>query len=306
MRKFFVVTVITLSSILFFGNVFAASDVENRVTILEGKVNTLEGQVAILIDTVAIQQTAIQNLLTSLQEVKDRVVILEANPSVKIGELGYMRLDTNELNGVIGPHVIFEGVNLHLQNGSGGSFGEGFISDNPPNGLGNLIIGYDGVYRYESRPLEPGDRRGSHNVVIGNGNAFSGISSIVQGWCNIVRGQYSAAIAGDNNEAGGWSAVIGGWYNIAAEGAESVIIGGYQNQSTGTGSVITGGHENIANGHSAVVSGGVNNSASGNASTISGGQNNSATGNWSSVSGGFERQAIGDHDWAAGSLWENY
>lgn len=318
MRKIFILTVMAFSLMLSFGNAFAGV-LDERVTALEA--------------TVASQQSAIVSLQSALADLQTRLLAVENSPAVQMGTLGYLRLDTNERNGVIGPHVIFEGVNLHLQNGTGGSFGEGFKWDNPPNGLGNLIVGYDGIPNWQS-PLEPGDRNGSHNLVIGHGNKFPGISGMVHGWNNTARGQFAATIAGDSNDAGGWSAIVGGFQNVIADELESVIVGGFRNNATtGNLSVITGGHENIVTGYSAVINGGVSNTAgndsvvsggqgntagqnaivvggkdntaSGIFSTITGGQNNTASGNYSSVSGGLQRTATGEHDWSAGGLWED-
>lgn len=213
-------------------------------------------------------------LEASVAQLQSEVAILKANAAVTMADRGYLKLDeTTVRNGAVGPHVIFDGVNLHLQNGSGESVMGGQAQYNPPNGRGNLIIGYDEVDLND--PLEPGDRGGSHNLVIGYANKFPGIYSLVHGWGNVARGGYSATIAGDSNNAGEWNAVIGGYYNVA-DGIESVIIGGNDNHAIGYKSVVIGGELNQSNGTSSVVS------------------------------GGLDRQALGEHDWVAGSLWENY
>lgn len=110
MRKIFILTVMAFSLMFSFGNAFAGV-LDERVTALEA--------------TVATQQSAIANLQTALADLQTRLAAVENSPAVQMGTLGYLRLDTNERNGVIGPHVIFEGVNLHLQMELGGVLAKG-------------------------------------------------------------------------------------------------------------------------------------------------------------------------------------
>src|SRR5205823_4276431 len=87
--------------------------------------------------------------------------------------------------GVIGPNITFKGANIHIVSGSGRTDDNG-----NPTGLGNLIIGYDEDPKNSltgdssdgipinaapgvPSPLSPGDRGGSHNLVIGGGNRFT-------------------------------------------------------------------------------------------------------------------------------------
>lgn len=251
----------------------------------------LEDRVAVLEVTVAQLQNAL--------------ALLQANPAVKMGTDGYLKFDPNELNGVTGPHAIFERVNLHVRNGTG------VTRFNNGNGLGNLIIGYNEEPGLNYGLLQPGERSGYHNLIIGVENRFlaNANSGIVQGEGNTIGNANASAIGGDGNKAlADSSAVFGGGHNIA-NGPEAVTVGGWENVADGFWSTLVGGTNNntpnSANRYT-VVLGGQNNTATGLSSSVVGGQNNAASGNWSSVSGGIDRQANGDHDWAAGSLWEDY
>jgi hypothetical protein len=100
-----------------------------------------------------------------------------------------VKVEPNMLNGVIGPHVIFYGVNVHVQSGSNTTDDAG-----APTGLGNLIIGYN------EGPWPSGSsRNGSHNIVGGMRNAFSSSGGLVFGVQNYVAGKYGAVLAGREN-----------------------------------------------------------------------------------------------------------
>jgi hypothetical protein len=181
-----------------------------------------------------------------------------------------------------GTEVFITGANLHLVNGLGETdcTDENFkpIPD-CPNGLGNLIVGYN-----EPREIGgPDIRTGSHNVVVGLGHNFSSFGGLVVGFVNTISGGFASVSGGQFNTASGtWAAVSGGNFNTAS-GAWSVVSGG-------GGDPELGENGNTASGEFAVVSGGSGNAASGGGSVVSGGQN---------------RTAAGEFDWVAGTLVED-
>jgi hypothetical protein len=225
-----------------------------------------------------------------------RVAELETKlASVSVGEVnGYSALT-------------FSGVNVHILSGSGST-------DETVNGLGNLIVGYNGLRGSGD------DRSGSHNIVVGDWNNYSSYGGLVAGYFNSIsgvyssviggrhnaaNGQYSSVSGGDGNIASGWSSsVSGGQYNTASIDCSSVS-GGYGNTASGGGSSVSGGMQNTASGNLSSVSGGWTNTASGVESSVSGGRNNTAIGYFSSVSGGNGRSVSGDDDWRAGTLLED-
>jgi hypothetical protein len=153
--------------------------------------------------------------------------------------LKHFRRDGNE--------VFIKGANLHIVNGLGSTdcFLEGIPIPDCPNGLGNLIVGYN-------EPRADVDfRTGSHNVVVGPEHNFSSFGGLV---------------VGVHNEISSESAVVsGGGSNTHADPPE------------GTG--------NTASGDVSSVSGGSGNTAVREFSAVSGGQNRTAAGEFDWVAG---------------------
>jgi uncharacterized coiled-coil protein SlyX len=160
------------------------------------------------IDTLQTQATQLQTQIAALQEAGST---LPAN----LQELAkYVQVDPNELEGVKGPHIIFEGVNVHIRSGSG------YTDDNEaPTGLGNLIIGYDEAYYAE----QPGDRWGSHNLVIGSEHRFSSYAGFVAGKTNTIESPYGSILGGRENAVRGDSCTVAGGMNNVAEGFVAVL-----------------------------------------------------------------------------------
>ncbi len=171
-----------------------------------------------------------------------------------------------EINGLAGPHLIFEGVNLHIESGSGSTDDGG-----SPSGLGNLVVGYNEV---PFGGLVAGDRDGSHNIVLGPEHKYLSTGGFV---------------AGERNTISGLSASVSG---------------GQLNTASALFSSVSGGSANTASGTRSSVSGGTGNTASGFFSSVSGGDGNTAGGARSSVTGGAFRTAPSIHNWVAGGLFE--
>jgi len=142
-----------------------------------------------------------------------------------------------------GNEVFLTRANLHIVNGLGRTEcadAEGNPIPDCPNGLGNLIMGYN-----EPRDSVFGEniRTGSHNVVVGPGHNFSRVGGVVAGELNEISGDFASVIGGDFNTANNrQSAVIGGSGN-AASGLQSVVCGGENNKASGTFAVVCRGRE---------------------------------------------------------------
>ena len=193
-----------------------------------------------------------------------------------------MSLDTDrDLLTVVGADMLIAAGNLYVRNGMNAS-----TSSEPPNGLGNIIIGYD----EDSGVDAPDVKTGSHNLIIGPFHSYT---------------SYGGIVAGSDNAVTGLSAsVIGGIGNVA-QGDGSAVCGGSQGLAQGPTSSVSGGFMNLASGESSSVSGGVSNLASGDQSSVSGGSGNQAGGTASAVSGGEQRSAPGQFNWAAGPALAN-
>jgi len=257
-----------------------------EIAALQAAVSALQSQV----NTLQTANADLQNEVTTLQnQLANAKNVLALDPFVSV--------DPNPEIGVIGPNIIFSGANIHIVSGSG-STDDGML--NNPNatlrGLGNLIIGYDedpgkGPGGPEAPPptLGPGDRSGSHNLVIGRWNRFTkaAFGGLVAGERNVISNEGASVSGGVVNTASGFDAsVVGGVVNTAS-GSDASVVGGAGNTASGQGAVVLGGQGNTASGQgSSVVLGGGSNTARGYASVVLCGQLNTATGASTVVLGG--------------------
>jgi hypothetical protein len=186
-----------------------------------------------------------------------------------------------------GNDIYITGANLHVRSGAGSTSAA-------VNGLGNLIVGYD-----ESR--RTGDAKdGSHNIVCGSKNNYSGFGGIVSGDSNAISGSHSAIISGSANSANAnFSTVIAGTKNTASANY-ATVTGGNSNNATGQYSISLGGNGNYATGWYSSTIAGANNHATQNFSVASGGKDNNANGLYSGVFGGEANTAFGSVSVASG------
>jgi hypothetical protein len=201
------------------------------------------------------------------------------------------------------PEVVITGANLRIVNGLGSTDcldDQGNAIPDCPNGLGNLIVGYN-----EPRPEGSGEnmRTGSHNVVVGSWHNYSSFGGLVVGEYNTISGAFSSVSAGFANVASGQYASVSGGTHNGATRYGAAVSGGVTNTASGDYAAVSGGNTNWASGDYAAVSGGFFNTAGGDLAAVSGGQGNTASGRFSSISGGFNRTAAGEFDWVAGPLF---
>jgi hypothetical protein len=118
--------------------------------------------------------------------------------------------------------VVITGANLRIINGLGQT--DCGPQDHPrpdcPNGLGNLIVGYN-------EPREGGENRrnGSHNVVVGTQHAFSSVGGLGVGRHNEIRGAFASISGGARNTAAGAHASISGGKDVRQEAKEGWAAG---------------------------------------------------------------------------------
>jgi hypothetical protein len=166
----------------------------------------------------------------------NRVAELEAQVEELSAILEFVYVETEEIRGVTGPHLIIEGANVHVQSGSGGTsdacdvLDPGWPNCESLTGLGNLIIGYNEQVG-QGPPLPHEVRTGSHNIVVGRGHSYSSFGGFVAGSLN--------RIVGPN------SSVAGGHFNTAS-GLSSTVCGGNQNEASGETSSVSGGQHREA------------------------------------------------------------
>ena len=103
--------------------------------------------------------------------------------------------------------------NVFVRNGGG-------ATHSTPNGLGNLIIGYDEVSDYCFRY-----KTGSHNLVVVSGHEHSGTGGVVFGHDNRVIDTGGSVLGGSFNGAGSNSVALGGYANSVFDKNEIVPSG---------------------------------------------------------------------------------
>jgi hypothetical protein len=268
------------------------------------------------------------SLQQRIEELEAMVTILQAElASNTVLQLdGYLVLDTSDPSR---PTARLAGANLQVVNGAGAGSVE-------PNGLGNIIVGYDqpfvpregdaevcssGDYRTQADCEAAGQiwamqhKSGSHNLIVGPGHRYSWMDGVVTGGNNTINNenaavmgaQYSMAqghravvVGGSSHRAtGNNSAVLGGWDNTAS-GAAAKVSGGVHNAATAQGATVNGGNWSVASGSNSTVSGGSYNTATGPQSSVSGGWSNTASGQGASVNGGYGNTAGGQYSTVSG------
>jgi hypothetical protein len=197
-----------------------------------------------------------------------------------------------------GHEITITGANLHLINGLGRTGCED-DAGNPipacPNGLGNLIVGYNEP-RSEEPPISGENiRTGSHNVVVGQEHNFSRFGGLVVGNFNTISGDFAAVSGGRINTASGFASSVSGGRNNIASASTAAVSGGDNNTASGDDAAVSGGLVNTASGPFSVVSGGVNNTVTGESAVVSGGASNVASGLEAAVSGGGSNIASGQN-----------
>ncbi len=211
-----------------------------------------------------------------------RIQVLELQVADLTEKNEFFTVVAGDLEGMAGPHLLVQGANLHVRSGSGATADGG-----SPTGLGNLIVGYN-----ELGGLSPADRIGSHNLVLGERNAYTAVAGSVAGSDNRIDAQFATVSGGRFNLATGiYASILGGGgdaNNLAniASGEYAALVGGFRNMATGDQAVVAGGSQNEATGFLATVLGGVSNEASGAGASVSGGAGNNAAGSNASISGG--------------------
>jgi hypothetical protein len=274
---------------------------------LEEQVQDQQAQIDSLSTQLATAQSQVIALESDLSAAEATITVLQVDLAAAQGDLSalagssifdlepFVSVSYDTLWYLDGPHVIFEGTNVHVRSGSGATDDNGSLT-----GLGNLIVGYNTGNCC-------GLRTGSHNFVLGDIHTYTSYGGLVAGYANEVSGASASVTGGSSNRATSLRAVVTGGRGNWAGNLESVVSGGLGNKAGGGGHYnwVGGGSANFASGNSAAIAGGLYNEATSNHATVCGGAYNHASEESATVSGGAYRTASGLNDWAAGSLWED-
>jgi FtsZ-binding cell division protein ZapB len=217
----------------------------NPIAAPQTQIDSLQATVASLQETIASLQTTVASLQNQVNSLQASNTTLQSDVTAAQKELTaarsvlalatYVSVDRNVESGVIGPNIVFSGANIHIVSGSG-TTDDNLSKGGSLTGLGNLIIGYnedpaDPALRYGGIPLGPGDRGGSHNLVIGRGHRFTkaAFGGLVVGEVNKISSSEASILGGGNNTASGDVASVGGGVGNTAGGVGASVLGGIDN-----------------------------------------------------------------------------
>jgi len=142
-----------------------------------------------------------------IQELEERIAELESGGAISGIDCLYQT----------GNDLFVEGCNLHVRSGEGHTYGQDLV----PNGLGNLIVGYN-----EERRDGSDEKTGSHNLVVGPRHNYS---------------SWGGFVAGDSNSVNHYSTSVSGGHLNVADGIFTSISGGSENTATAYNASISGG-----------------------------------------------------------------
>jgi uncharacterized coiled-coil protein SlyX len=277
----------------------AVDDNDARLTALEQSFANLQTSLADANDTISTLQSKLDTANATITTLQSQMSAVNNSNVMALDPYVSVSHDSR------GPIATFSSINLQLVNGTG-------TTDGTPNGLGNLIIGYDlartgntyicsdGAYTDQSSCEGAGDtvavslKTGSHNLVIGDENNYSQYGGLVVGFQNTINRAYASVSGGTVNTASGLYASVSGGADNTASGNAASVSGGQVNTASEGYASVSGGSINKASGPYASVSGGSYNTASGINSSVSGGGNgigggNTASMNYSSILGGVSQ-----------------
>jgi len=175
-------------------------------------------------------------LAERVAELEAQVAVLAAAQQEAQEILQFVHVETEEMEGLPGPHWIIEGANVYVQSGTGlTSDGCGSIVPSFPNcesltGLGNLIVGYN--ERTFLRGIGYREvRTGSHNLVVGKQHSYSSFAGFVAGGSNKVTGAEASVSGGTDSEASGWFSSVSGGHRSLASGNGASVSGGQDREA---------------------------------------------------------------------------
>jgi hypothetical protein len=209
--------------------------------------------------------------VSDLTDLQERLTALETQLQSVLALAPHLSVVPDALDGLVGPHVIFEGVNVHVRSGSGRT--DDFVPvGGALTGRGNLVVGYNAP----PDTLQDGQRGGSHSLVVGDLHRYSSWGGFVAGRENGVSGPGASVSGGTLNGASGADASVSGGRANGASGAAASVSGGFGNGASAAAASVTGGSNNNATAANATVTGGDGNVASQGGATVGGGTNNTA------------------------------
>ncbi len=253
--------------------------------IVAGSGNTISGIYASVVGGRSSTATGSYSCIAGGYKNSASTIYTAAVGPMNVSALTTQGSDGNSHSGYL---VTFTGANVQILNGLGATDGAPSDPLNSSksaveNGLGNLIIGYNLTHAGNDDKTDT--RTGSHNLILGDEENYTGYGGLMMGLDNEVDGNYAAAMGQDNLASSDQNYIVGGEGN-RTENEYATIYGGSMNFVDGVGGEIVGGYDNTTSGYWALVTGG---------------QQNAANSDYSVVGGGLGRHVTTEYGWVAGS-----
>jgi uncharacterized coiled-coil protein SlyX len=199
------------------------SQLESRIQALETKLAAAQTAITDLTDRLESAETKLADAQSVATDLTDRLDSLEpqANASSAFVDMLslYVTVEATPTQGLAGPQLVFEGVNVHVRSGSGSTNDGG-----APTGLGNLVVGYNEAP--QAPHFASPNRVGEHNLIVGAGHEYTSTGGLVAGSANGIGAPGATVTGGVLNVASGTSATVSGGVNNTASAANTAVSGG--------------------------------------------------------------------------------
>ena len=197
----------------------AVNDNAADIGVSSGLIADQAAQILALQSALADQQAAIDVLTASVATLATQLSAIQNSSVMALASnLELIQVPDPNQAGVEYLTAEFHGINIRIVNGQG--------STASANGLGNLTVGYnetdanaaevcsDGAQETQPNCVNFGGswarnhRSGSHNLIVGSGNAYSQYGGLLAGNRNAVTRAYATVSGGRDNLARGENAIV--------------------------------------------------------------------------------------------------
>jgi uncharacterized coiled-coil protein SlyX len=179
---------------------------------LQSQVNSQSKTIASLNGQLATATSTIGALQTKVSADSTAITALKSSPVMALDP--YVTVSAAAINGMVGPTVVLQGVNLQVRSTT---------SEGDTSGLGNLIVGWNDSPSTVPTPF----RTGSNNLVVGDVNNFTSYGGFAAGLVSSVTAPYASVSGGSSNTASGYASSVSGGLGITASADTSWAGGAY-------------------------------------------------------------------------------
>jgi uncharacterized coiled-coil protein SlyX len=179
---------------------------------LQSQVNSQSKTIASLNSQLATATGTIGALQTKVSADSTAITALKSSPVMALDP--YVTVSAAAINGMVGPTVVLQGVNLQVRSTT---------SEGDTSGLGNLIVGWNDSPSTVPTPF----RTGSNNLVVGDVNNFTSYGGFAAGLLSSVTAPYASVSGGSSNTASGYASSVSGGLGITASADTSWAGGAY-------------------------------------------------------------------------------